>query len=51
MAYLPLPQDDPIQRKPDIKLATENLGWKPVVPLEEGLLKTIDYFKKKLRDK
>jgi UDP-glucuronate decarboxylase len=40
----PLPQDDPVMRKPDITLATEKLGWKPAVPLREGLRKTIDYF-------
>ena len=46
MVYLPLPQDDPIQRQPNIDLAIEKLGWKPIVTLEEGLEKTIDYFKK-----
>ncbi len=40
----PLPQDDPKQRKPDIRIATDDLGWKPVTPLEEGLKKTITYF-------
>jgi UDP-glucuronate decarboxylase len=39
-----LPQDDPKQRKPDIKLAREVLGWEPKVKLDEGLKKTIDYF-------
>jgi len=48
LTFLPLPQDDPIQRQPNIGLAMEKLGWKPVTPLEEGLEKTIDYFKKKL---
>ena len=43
--YLPLPQDDPIQRKPDIRLAQKELGWKPTVKLEAGLKKTMDYFK------
>lgn len=43
--YKPLPQDDPMKRKPDISLAKENLGWEPKVPLEEGLKKTIEYFK------
>lgn len=42
--YLPLPQDDPMQRKPVIDLAKEKLGWAPKVPLDEGLKKTIDYF-------
>jgi UDP-glucuronate decarboxylase len=42
---MPLPQDDPTQRQPDITLAKEKLGWEPVIKLEEGLAKTIDYFK------
>ncbi|MFZ5600213.1 MAG: UDP-glucuronic acid decarboxylase family protein [Bacillota bacterium] len=45
IVYQPLPQDDPMQRCPDISLAKEKLNWTPVVPLEEGLRKTIDYFK------
>lgn len=45
----PLPQDDPVMRKPDITLATEKLGWRPSVPLREGLRKTIDYFDDLLR--
>ena len=40
----PLPQDDPRQRRPDITLATETLGWRPKVQLEEGLRQTIAYF-------
>jgi UDP-glucuronate decarboxylase len=40
----PLPQDDPKQRKPDIQLAKEALGWEPTVRLEEGLSRTIDFF-------
>jgi len=48
LVYLPLPQDDPIQRQPNINLAKEKLGWEPFVPLEEGLEKTIAYFKGKL---
>jgi len=43
--YLPLPNDDPKQRKPDISLAKEKLGWEPEIQLEEGLIKTIEYFK------
>ena len=43
--YLPLPEDDPKQRKPDISLAVRELGWKPVIGLEEGLEKTIRYFR------
>jgi len=42
---LPLPEDDPQQRQPDISLAKEKLGWEPVIQLEEGLGKTIEYFK------
>nr|MBI1232823.1 NAD-dependent epimerase/dehydratase family protein [Cytophagales bacterium] len=44
LKFCPLPTDDPRQRKPDIGLATRNLDWKPRVPLEEGLKKTIAYF-------
>ena len=40
----PLPEDDPMQRCPDIGLAREKLGWQPIVPLEEGLSRTIEYF-------
>jgi UDP-glucuronate decarboxylase len=43
---MPLPPDDPAQRQPDISLAKKELGWAPVIQLEEGLTKTIDYFKK-----
>ena len=42
----PLPQDDPKQRKPDIRLAKEALGWEPKVRFEDGLRETISYFKK-----
>jgi len=45
----PLPQDDPVMRKPDISIAQEKLGWQPKVPLREGLRKTIDYFDDLLR--
>ena len=45
LVYKPLPQDDPIQRKPDISLAQEVLGWFPEVMLEEGLVQTIEYFR------
>jgi len=46
--FLPLPQDDPKQRQPDISLAKEALGWSPKVDLEAGLEKTIGYFRGKL---
>ncbi len=45
IVYQPLPQDDPMQRQPDISLAKEKLNWTPKVPLNEGLIKTIAYFK------
>lgn len=47
--YLPLPEDDPKQRQPDITLAREKLNWSPVVNLETGLTKTIEYFEKELK--
>ncbi|MFH1080983.1 MAG: UDP-glucuronic acid decarboxylase family protein [Pseudomonadota bacterium] len=43
--FRPLPQDDPAQRKPDIRLARETLGWQPEISLEEGIKKTIAYFR------
>jgi UDP-glucuronate decarboxylase len=48
ISYKPLPPDDPVRRCPDISLAREKLGWMPKTELEEGLLKTIDYFRQKL---
>lgn len=48
ISYLPLPEDDPRQRCPDISMAGDLLSWKPTVSLEEGVLKTIEYFKKVL---
>jgi len=48
LVYRPLPIDDPKQRRPDITRARTLLGWEPKVGLEEGLLKTVDYFKKKM---
>ena len=42
----PLPQDDPLQRKPDITLAGEKLGWSPKIALRDGLQRTIEWFKK-----
>ena len=45
LVYLPLPEDDPKQRKPDIALAKSALGWQPTVDLEVGLGRTIDYFR------
>jgi UDP-glucuronate decarboxylase len=46
----PLPQDDPVQRQPDISLARQKLGWQPKVPLKEGLVLTIEYFEKALSE-
>lgn len=45
LVYMPLPQDDPLQRQPDISLAKKELKWEPTIDLEEGLKKTIAYFK------
>ena len=50
LVYEPLPHDDPKQRRPDITLAKEKLGWEPVIPLREGLKKTIAYFDELLKD-
>jgi len=44
LRHLPLPQDDPTRRQPDISVARRELKWEPKVPLEEGLKKTIEYF-------
>lgn len=46
--YKPLPLDDPSKRQPDISLAEKELNFKPKVDIEEGLIKTIEYFKKKI---
>ncbi len=48
--FEPLPQDDPVRRRPDITLAKELLGWEPTVPLRQGLRLTIDYFDRLLRE-
>lgn len=45
IVYKPLPYDDPRKRKPDISLAKEKLNWEPTIRLEEGLVKTVEYFK------
>jgi UDP-glucuronate decarboxylase len=49
LVFKPLPQDDPKQRQPDISLAKEKLGWAPKIKLDEGLKKTIEYFRKTLK--
>jgi dTDP-glucose 4,6-dehydratase len=48
IVFKPLPQDDPKQRRPDITRARKLLGWEPRVKLEEGLVQTIDYFRRKI---
>jgi len=48
IVFRPLPQDDPKQRRPDITRARKILGWQPKVPLSSGLVKTIEYFRKKV---
>ena len=48
--YKPLPLDDPSKRQPDISLAEKELNFKPKVDIEEGLIKTIEYFKKKIKE-
>jgi UDP-glucuronate decarboxylase len=45
LIYEDLPQDDPVRRRPDISLAKQKLGWEPKVPLQEGLIKTIEWFR------
>ena len=49
IVHRPLPQDDPLQRKPVIDLAKKELDWEPRIPLKEGLIKTISYFEKMVR--
>lgn len=51
LKFKPLPEDDPRQRQPDITLAKKMLDWEPLIPLEKGLQKTIDYFKSGLFSK
>jgi UDP-glucuronate decarboxylase len=48
IVFRPLPQDDPVRRKPDITLARERLGWEPKIQIREGLPRTIDYFRNML---
>jgi len=48
IVFQPLPQDDPVRRRPDITLAKEKLHWEPTVPLRDGLIRTIDYFRSNL---
>jgi UDP-glucuronate decarboxylase len=48
VTYLPLPQDDPVRRQPDITRARQVLGWEPTIPLADGLARTIAYFRTSL---
>ena len=50
LVHEPLPPDDPKQRRPDITLAKEKLGWEPAIPLRQGLMKSIPYFEKVLKN-
>ena len=50
IVHRPLPTDDPVRRRPDITRAVEVLGWKPTVPLEEGLARTIADFRRRLAE-
>ena len=50
IVFMPLPSDDPVQRKPDISLAYEQLGWMPLFDVDLGLQKTIDYFKEQIKE-
>lgn len=45
ITYLPLPQDDPVRRQPDITKAKKTLGWEPTIPLSEGLQRTVEFFR------
>jgi UDP-glucuronate decarboxylase len=46
----PLPADDPLQRRPDITLAKKKLGWEPIVGVDEGLARTINYFRRAMAE-
>lgn len=48
LVYKPLPSDDPKQRRPDISFAKKILGWSPKISLQEGLVKTVEYFRRQL---
>ena len=50
VVHAPLPSDDPVRRKPDISRARELLGWEPTVPLDEGLKRTVEYFRSALAE-
>jgi nucleoside-diphosphate-sugar epimerase len=44
VVYAPLPEDDPKVRQPDISKAKRTLGWQPIVPVREGLVRTVEWF-------
>jgi UDP-glucuronate decarboxylase len=48
IVFQPLPQDDPVRRRPDISLAKGKLRWEPTIPLRDGLKRTIEYFRSHL---
>jgi UDP-glucuronate decarboxylase len=50
IVHRPLPQDDPLQRCPDISMAKDLLGWRPTIELDNGLRRTVDYFRKLISD-
>ena len=50
IVFLPKSPDDPSQRRPDISTAKDKLGWQPVVSVEQGLKKTIEYFQHVLKE-
>ncbi len=50
LSFLPLPPDDPVQRRPDIRRARERLGWQPSISLKDGLKETIPYFVRQLKE-
>jgi len=50
LVHRPLPADDPMQRRPDITLAKEKLDWQPTIMLDEGLDRTIEYFRQKIKN-
>ena len=50
IVFKPLPEDDPTQRRPNIELAIQKLGWRPTIELEEGLKRTIAYFRDVISD-
>ncbi|MBI5491602.1 MAG: SDR family oxidoreductase [Deltaproteobacteria bacterium] len=50
IVHRPLPPDDPVQRRPDITIASKSLGWKPTIALEQGLVRSIEYFSERINN-